>query len=67
MKAYEAVMICETGKNAYGGLASEKTQLIAWQLLLDSGVVWKLWGSNFEREAIRLIGEGLIDFKEESQ
>ena len=66
MKAYEAVMICETGQYKDGNLASEKMQLVAWQLLLDSGVVWKLWGNKFERTAIRLIGEGLIDIKEDT-
>lgn len=55
MDILTATMICEGVEEA-----DQETQLEAWQLLVDSGVVWQLQGS-FGRMANELINQGLIN------
>jgi len=44
-----------------GAIPSEEPeQLDAWQLLIDSGVVWQLQGA-YERGAMALIEQGLVE------
>ena len=44
-----------------GSIPSEEAeQLNAWQLLIDSGVVWQLQGA-YTRGALSLIEEGLVE------
>ena len=44
-----------------GSIPSEEAeQLDAWQLLIDSGVVWQLQGA-YERGAMALIEQGLVE------
>ena len=44
-----------------GSIPSEEPeQLDAWQLLIDSGVVWQLQGA-YPRGALSLIEEGLVE------
>ena len=52
---------CFTAVRIVEGLeeANETEQLAAWQLLVDTGLVWQLQGS-FGRRAANLIEEGLI-------
>ncbi len=40
--------------------SSEEEQLDAWQLLIDSGIVWQLQGT-YGRHAERLIEAGLVE------
>tara|TARA_R100001377_G_scaffold44229_3_gene25161 strand:+ start:526 stop:711 length:186 start_codon:yes stop_codon:yes gene_type:complete len=54
MTSYEAVMIAEGVEPA-----DYDKQIVAWQLLVNSGIVWSLQGS-FGRTANHLIQEGLI-------
>lgn len=54
MDQVTAVMICE-GVEA----ASEKKQVEAWQLLVDTGLAWSLQGW-FGRTAAALIQKGVI-------
>ena len=55
MKPVDAVMIAE------GGIPSTQEELIqAWQMLVDTGMAWKLQGW-FGRTARDLIEEGLIN------
>ena len=54
MKPVDAVMIAE------GVIPSTQEELIqAWQMLVDTGMAWKLQGW-FGRTAAQLIEEGLI-------
>ena len=52
---------CFTAVRIVEGLekANETEQLAAWQLLVDTGLVWQLQGS-FGRQAANLIEQGLI-------
>jgi hypothetical protein len=54
METYDAVMIAEGVEEA-----SREKQIEAWQLLVDTGLVWKLQGF-FGRTASRLIEDGII-------
>ena len=56
MNVFDAVQICE-------GLdeADEDTILDAWQLLIDTGIVWQLQG-RFGRTAHALIEQGLCSY-----
>ena len=54
MDIFTATMICEGVEEA-----DQETQLEAWQLLVNTGVVWQLQGS-FGRMAEDLINQGLI-------
>jgi|TARA_E500000331_G_scaffold300146_1_gene300911 hypothetical protein len=40
--------------------SNEEEQLDAWQLLIDSGIVWQLQGT-YARGAMSLIEEGLVE------
>ena len=40
--------------------SSEEEQLDAWQLLIDSGLVWQLQGT-YARGAMALIEQGLVE------
>ena len=53
MDIFEAVMICEGVHEA-----DEETEIAAWQLLIDSGLVWQLQGY-FGRTARDLIEAGI--------
>lgn len=55
MTTFDAVMIAEGVEEA-----SLEKQLEAWQLLVDTGLVWQLQGW-FGRVAKYLIEEGLIN------
>ena len=55
MSVFDATMICEGVTPA-----DEHTQLAAWQLLIDLGVVWQLQGA-FGRMAHALIADGLCE------
>lgn len=54
MDIFTATMICEGVEDA-----DQDTQLEAWQLLVDTEVVWQLQGS-FGRMAKSLIEAGLV-------
>lgn len=51
----DAVLICEGVREA----EDEQEYLEAWQLLLDTGIVWKLQGWH-QRCAIDLLNKGLL-------
>ena len=53
MNKYDATMIAEGCQEA-----SEKQQVEAWQLLIDTGLAWKLQGF-FGRQAKQLIEAGI--------
>lgn len=55
MDILTATMICEGAEEA-----DQETRLEAWQLLVDTGVVWQMQGS-FGRMAHELINQGLIN------
>lgn len=55
MNVSDAVMIAEGVEEA-----SEERQIEAWQLLVDSGIVWQLQGW-FGRTASALIEQGIIE------
>ena len=54
MTTYDAVMIAE---GVYEGDTNQMQE--AWQMIVDTGLVWSLQGS-FGREAARLIKAGVI-------
>jgi len=54
MEMLDAVMIAEDINEA-----NEKTQLEAWQYLVDTGLAWQLQGW-FGREATKLLKQGVI-------
>ena len=59
MTTFEAVMLCEGAEEAENEL-----QLIdAWQLLIDTNIVWELQGF-FGRKARRLINAGICSIKQ---
>lgn len=53
LDTFTAVMICEGNQDA-----NPEVQLEAWQLLIDTGLCWKLQGC-FGRTAAHLISQGL--------
>ena len=55
MDIFTATMICEGVDEA-----DEETQLQAWQLLVDTGIAFRLQGF-FGRTAMSLINRGLIN------
>lgn len=55
MSIFTATMICEGVEES-----DEDTRLEAWQLLVDTGIVWQLQGS-FGRMAHNLIEQGVIN------
>ena len=58
MNIFEATMICEGNFEIAGYEPDEATSIEAWQLLIDTGVVWQLQGF-FGRQAVALIEAGV--------
>lgn len=54
MDIFTATMICQGAEEA-----DQDTRLKAWQLLVDSGVLWQIQGS-FGRMASDLIDQALV-------
>ena len=60
MSDFTATMIAE------GVIAApEKTQIAAWQYLIDTGLAWRLQGS-FGRQAMAMIEQGVCSLPEEN-
>lgn len=57
MTVFEAAMIAEGNFDIAGYEPSEELSRQAWQLLIDTGVVWQLQGW-FGRQAVALIEAG---------
>lgn len=60
MTVFEATMIAEGCWELAGYEPDEETAIEAWQLLIDTGVVWSLQGW-FGRQAVALIEAGVCE------
>lgn len=58
MTIFEATMIAEGNFEIAGYEPDEATAIEAWQMLIDTGVVWQLQGW-FGRQAVALIEAGV--------
>jgi hypothetical protein len=64
MTSYDAALIAELNMEPPGDTEEEKDAafIAAWQLLIDTGLVWELQGW-FGRQADQMIEEGLCTKK----
>lgn len=60
MTVFEATMIAEGCWELAGYEPDEETSIAAWQLLIDTGVCWRLQGA-FGRQAVALIEAGICE------